>query len=89
MMRIIAPCSRARARERGVRTTSPSSEPRINPKWQVGHVYTFMTKFYGKEDTRMKKYMAPEMETLTFAAEEAIAGLLGSNLFNDGEFGGW
>ena len=37
----------------------------------------------------MKKYMAPEMETLTFAAEEAIAALLGSNLFNDAEFGGW
>ena len=39
----------------------------------------------------MKKYMAPEMETLNFAAEEAIAGaiLLGSNLFNNAEFGGW
>lgn len=37
----------------------------------------------------MKKYFAPEMETLNFAAEEAIAGLLGSNLFNDAEFGGW
>ena len=37
----------------------------------------------------MKKYIAPELETLTFATEEAIAGLLGSNLFNDGEFGGW
>ena len=38
----------------------------------------------------MKKYMAPEMETLNFAAEEAVAGLeLGSNLFNNGEFGGW
>lgn len=42
-----------------------------------------------KEDIRMKKYIAPEMQTLTFAAEEAIAGLLGSNLFNDAEFGGW
>ena len=39
----------------------------------------------------MKKYMAPEMETLTFAAEEAIANLdrLGSSIFNDAEFGGW
>ena len=38
----------------------------------------------------MKKYIAPEMQTLTFAAEEAIAGnLLGSNLFNDAEFKGW
>ena len=37
----------------------------------------------------MKKYIAPDMQTLTFAAEEAIAGLLGSNLFNDAEFGGW
>lgn len=36
----------------------------------------------------MKKYMAPEMEALTFGAEEAIAGLA-SNLFNDAEFGGW
>ncbi len=35
----------------------------------------------------MKKYFAPEVETLTFAAEETIAN--GSNLFNDGEFGGW
>ena len=45
--------------------------------------------FLRKEDIRMKKYFAPEMETLTFAAEEQIAGLLGSNLFNDKEFGGW
>lgn len=37
----------------------------------------------------MKKYMAPEMETLTFASERAIAGVLPSNIFNDGEFGGW
>ena len=37
----------------------------------------------------MKKYMAPEMEALTFAAEEAIAGILMSNMFNDAEFGGW
>ena len=45
--------------------------------------------FQRKEDTHMKKYFAPEMETLNFAAEEAIAGLLGRNLFNDAEFGGW
>ena len=37
----------------------------------------------------MKKYIAPEMQTLAFAAEEAVAALLGSNLFNDAEFGGW
>ena len=37
----------------------------------------------------MKKYMAPEMETLTFAAEEAITASLLSNMFNDAEFGGW
>lgn len=37
----------------------------------------------------MKKYMAPEMEALTFGANEAIAIDLPSSLFNDGEFGGW
>lgn len=37
----------------------------------------------------MKKYTAPEMEALTFGAEETIAGILPSNIFNDGEFGGW
>lgn len=39
----------------------------------------------------MKKYMAPEMEALTFGAEEGIAGadFLPSNIFNDAEFGGW
>lgn len=37
----------------------------------------------------MKKYMAPEMECLTFAAEEAIAALNASNIFNDSEFGAW
>ena len=35
----------------------------------------------------MKKYFAPEVETLTFVSEETIAN--GSTLFNDGEFGGW
>ena len=38
----------------------------------------------------MKKYMAPEMETLNFGVEEAIAGFdfsgLTSNMFNDDEF---
>ena len=34
----------------------------------------------------MKKYFAPEMESLAFAAETAIsAPLEGSNTFNDGE----
>ena len=34
----------------------------------------------------MKKYIAPVMETLSFAAMEAIgAELVGSNTFNDGE----
>ena len=38
----------------------------------------------------MKKYVAPEMQVISFAAEEAIAGLLdGSNLFNDAEVGKW
>ena len=40
-----------------------------------------------RRETGMKKYLAPEVETLTFAAEEAIA--LGSNQYNDAEFGGW
>ena len=41
----------------------------------------------------MKKYMAPEMEALTFGADEAIAISLpadfSSSIFNNGEFGGW
>lgn len=37
----------------------------------------------------MKKYSAPVMEALTFGAEEAIAGILPSDIFNDAEFGGW
>lgn len=38
----------------------------------------------------MKKYMAPTLEMLTFAAEEAVAGLFdNSNIFNDDEFGSW
>ena len=38
----------------------------------------------------MKRYMAPALEMLTFAAEEAVAGLLdSSNIFNDDEFGSW
>ena len=40
----------------------------------------------------MKKYMAPELEALTFGADEAIANdwtNLGSGIFNNGEFGNW
>lgn len=45
----------------------------------------------------MKKYNAPELKVLAFAAEEGIAAvgsntksaITGSNIFNDGEFGGW
>lgn len=37
----------------------------------------------------MKKYMAPEMETLAFASEEGVAGFLPSDVFNNGEFGAW
>lgn len=37
----------------------------------------------------MKTYFAPEMETLTFAAEEAVAGSTSSDIHNDAEFGGW
>ena len=37
----------------------------------------------------MKKYMAPALETLTFGADEAVAAILPSNIFNDAEFGGW
>ena len=34
----------------------------------------------------MKKYIAPEMMALSFAAEEAISAKLeGSNTYNDGE----
>lgn len=46
----------------------------------------------------MKKYMTPDMKVLAFMPEEEIgaaaskaasAGRTGSNIFNDGEFGGW
>ena len=46
----------------------------------------------------MKKYIAPEMKTLAFVAEETIAAAAskgadgaatGSNIFNDAEFGQW
>lgn len=37
----------------------------------------------------MKNYTTPEMEMMAFAAEDGIAGILPSNIFNDGEFGGW
>ena len=36
----------------------------------------------------MKKYVAPELEALTFVAEETISNG-GSNTYNDAEFGGW
>lgn len=39
-----------------------------------------------RRDHGMKKYIAPEMMSLSYAAEEAISGELdGSNRFNDGE----
>ena len=50
---------------------------RVNNFYELGRTYS------------MKKYMTPEMEVLTFAAEDGIAGILPSNIFNDGEFGGW
>ena len=38
----------------------------------------------------MKKYIAPAVEALSFAAEEAIgAPLEGSNTYNDGELDAW
>ena len=37
----------------------------------------------------MKKYMAPEMETLFFAAEDAIAASPNSRQVIDVEFGEW
>ena len=41
---------------------------------------------FEKGGKSMKKYIAPEMMALSFAAEEAIsAPLEGSNSFNDGE----
>ena len=36
----------------------------------------------------MKHYVAPEMKTLAFIAEETISNE-GSNTFNDAEFGNW
>ena len=39
-----------------------------------------------KGEIGMKKYIAPEVESMSFAAVEAIgAPLEGSNTFNDGE----
>lgn len=47
---------------------------------------SFIKIFLRKEDYGMKKYIAPEMLALSFAAEEAVsAPLEGSNTFNDGE----
>lgn len=43
-------------------------------------------KFVRKERRSVKKYLAPEMEVVSFTAEEAVAAPLdGSKLFNDGE----
>ena len=39
--------------------------------------------------TRKMQQIKPQLEELNFVAEKAIAGLLGSNLFNDGQFGDW
>ncbi len=36
----------------------------------------------------MKKYIAPEMKALAFAAENAVAAE-GASQFNDGQFGEW
>lgn len=35
----------------------------------------------------MKKYMAPEMETLSFGADEVIAGIIPSAAYNNAEYG--
>ena len=35
----------------------------------------------------MKKYMAPEMESLSFGADESIAGFIPSGAINNAEFG--
>jgi hypothetical protein len=35
----------------------------------------------------MKKYMAPEMEALSFSIDESIAGPVDSNIFNDVDYG--
>ena len=42
-----------------------------------------------KEDTTMKKYIAPEMKALAFVAENAVAAPLPGSQFNDGQFGEW
>lgn len=56
----------------------------------IGYAYPILTNFLRKEEPCMKKYVAPEMQAISFAADEAIAALLdGSSLFNDAEFGQW
>lgn len=46
----------------------------------------------------MKQYTTPDLKVMSFVAEEEIsaaaskqakAGMNGSNIFNDAEFGGW
>ena len=37
----------------------------------------------------MKKYTAPQMETLSFIVNENVSGAILSSMFNDGEFGSW
>ena len=57
----------------------------IRTAW-AGIIPVYTSLHYEKGGNRMKKYSAPEMMALSFAAEEAIsAPLEGSNTFNDGE----
>lgn len=53
----------------------------------LGRLYPGLTESaFEKGGKSMKKYIAPEMMALSFAAEEAIsAPLEGSSTFNDGE----
>ena len=52
----------------------------------LGRLSRFNRICMRKEKNSMKKYIAPEMESLSFAALEAIgAPLDGSNTYNDGE----
>lgn len=60
-----------------------------------------MANLFGKEETKMKKYTAPDMKVMAFMAEEEMSAALsrsgdnatvvggGSNLYNDAEFGAW
>ena len=52
----------------------------------VRYFYLQPQNYEKKGGLRMKKYIAPELMALSFAAEEAVsAPLEGSNTFNDGE----